>query len=411
MESPSDVGPTFDLWLGAAGLILCVAGAVVAGSVDAGSVDAGSVDAGSVGTGSPTDDRLELYTGAALASVGVAIGLLPAGLVGASGAVSRPIAIMVVAGVLAVSAAFLCRSARWRPVAWPALWVAVTAVACTAGARLIGLFTPGDGPPDGRVEVWLLPALAVIVAVAFALPRAAGSSGTGVSISAGFVRAPVVLVAAALIATLAVETASILSAPAGALRVIAVAWVFSALHAATFLVDRRPLTPLIGWLAIACAGVVAVSGWAELRPIPPELVSVPIAAALLVSGSLHLDRVPSARSWPWLAPGIAVLLMPSLIISFTDSPLWRIVGLGVVAIVVLVLGLVLRLQAPFLLGSVVVIVHALAQLWPWISVAYQATPWWLWLGIGGVILILLAARYERRIRDVKSIVLRVSALR
>jgi hypothetical protein len=251
----------------------------------------------------------------------------------------------------------------------------------------------------------------VIVAVAFALPTAAAREPSDESPSAGFSHSPVALIAAALIVTLVVEAASILSASPAALRVIVVAWVFSALHAVTFLANRRPLTRLIGWLAIACAGIVAVSGWADLRPIPPELVSIPIAAALLVSGSLHLDRVPTARSWQWLAPGVAVLLMPSLIISFTDAPLWRIVGLGVVAIAVLVLGLVLRLQAPFLLGSVVVIIHAIAQLWPWISVAYQATPWWLWLGIGGVILILLAARYERRIRDVKSIVLRVSALR
>jgi hypothetical protein len=56
-------------------------------------------------------------------------------------------------------------------------------------------------------------------------------------------------------------------------------------------------------------------------------------------------------------------------------------------------------------------VHAIAQLWPWIAAAYNAVPWWLWLGVGGVLLIVLAARYERRIRDVKAIVMRVSALR
>jgi hypothetical protein len=146
-------------------------------------------------------------------------------------------------------------------------------------------------------------------------------------------------------------------------------------------------------------------------PDPIELATVPVAIGLLVSGGVRLATAATARSWPWLGPGLAVLLIPSPLLDIADSPLWRVTGLGVVSIAVLVAGLIWRLQAPFVLGCVVVVVHAIAQLWPWIAAAYNAVPWWLWLGVGGVLLIVLAARYERRIRDVKAIVMRVSALR
>ncbi|WXZ50890.1 hypothetical protein WDV94_06510 [Clavibacter tessellarius] len=86
-------------------------------------------------------------------------------------------------------------------------------------------------------------------------------------------------------------------------------------------------------------------------------------------------------------------------------------GLGVLALATLLVGARLRLRAPFLLGAVVLLVHALAQLWPWIREASATVPWWAWAGIGGVVLIAVAARYERRIRDVKEVAARVSALR
>ncbi|WBM79169.1 hypothetical protein KIV56_11875 [Cryobacterium breve] len=154
-----------------------------------------------------------------------------------------------------------------------------------------------------------------------------------------------------------------------------------------------------------------LTGYGHGVPHPIEIVSVPLALALVTSGWLHLEATPSARSWPWLAPGLLVLLGPSLLLDVTESPLWRVVGLGVLALGVLLAGLRQRLQAPFVLGAVVLLVHGLAQLWPWIALAYEAVAWWLWLGIGGTLLIVLAARYEQRIRNLKQIALGISSLR
>ncbi len=41
--------------------------------------------------------------------------------------------------------------------------------------------------------------------------------------------------------------------------------------------------------------------------------------------------------------------------------------LGVVAVAVVVIGAVRRLQAPLLLGGGVLLAHAIVQLWPWIT--------------------------------------------
>lgn len=85
--------------------------------------------------------------------------------------------------------------------------------------------------------------------------------------------------------------------------------------------------------------------------------------------------------------------------------------LGIVAVVVLVVGAVRRLQAPLLLGGAVLLVHALVQLWPWITDLYEAVWWWLWLGIAGVLLVVLAATYERQLRLARGTIRSIAALR
>jgi hypothetical protein len=155
------------------------------------------------------------------------------------------------------------------------------------------------------------------------------------------------------------------------------------------------------------AAVLVIAGAAD----PVETVTVPIAGALLLVGARRIIHDPSSGSMPHLAPGLLVLLVPPLLADLGPSPAWRIVGLGILALATLLAGARLRLRAPFLIGAGVLLVHALAQLWPWIREASATVPWWAWAGIGGVVLIAVAARYERRIRDVKEVAARVSALR
>ena len=156
------------------------------------------------------------------------------------------------------------------------------------------------------------------------------------------------------------------------------------------------------------AGRADATGSAE----PFELATAPLAVALLVAGGIRLARYAERRSWLELGPGLVLLLVPSLTADFaSDNELWRVVALGVTALAVLGVGLALKLQAPTLVGAVVVVLHGLAQLWPWISGLYGSVPWWLWAGIGGVVLIVLAATYESRIRDLKAVARGISSLR
>jgi hypothetical protein len=169
----------------------------------------------------------------------------------------------------------------------------------------------------------------------------------------------------------------------------------------------RPLE----WSSLAAMFVIGVSALLTFNVDPFELVTVPVALALGAAGLVRMDANPRTRSWPQLGPACGILLIPSLLPDFSESALWRIVGLGVVAIVIIVTAAIRRLQAPLIIASTVLIVHAVAQLWPWISSAYAAVPWWLWLGLGGVILIVLAATYEKRIRNLKTAVVSIGSLR
>ncbi len=156
------------------------------------------------------------------------------------------------------------------------------------------------------------------------------------------------------------------------------------------------------------AGLLGLAGIVD----PIELVSLPLAACLLAIGAMRLSDQPASRSWPWLGPGVAVLLVPSLLaIDTAGEPLWRAVALGVVAAAVFVLALRLQLQAPFVIGGIVLLVHLLVQSWPLLELVGETVEWWVWLGLAGIAVIALGARYERRLQNVRTVAVRISHLR
>ena len=255
-------------------------------------------------------------------------------------------------------------------------------------------------------DAWIATAFIALLATAFLQARTHPSD-------VGDERARVSqwLAIVAMTALLAVEALAFTTQPLGGTRALVIVGLFAVLHIVAFLVNRTPLTPVVGWVAIGFAVIAAFVSLAQDAISPPELVTVPIAVALLVTGSLHLGTVAAARSWPWLGPGIFALLVPSLLATTDDRPAWRLVGLGVIGVAVIVIAVVRRLQAPFVIGVIVVLIHGVATFLPQLRAVYQAVPWWLWLGIGGVLLIVLAARYEQRIRNLKDVAMRFASLR
>ncbi|MCU1552262.1 MAG: hypothetical protein JWR36_2822 [Glaciihabitans sp.] len=340
---------------------------------------------------------------------GLAVGILPLALASSSGTVVRPIAVgLVSTALLAVGAYARPRSAADRDYLTGAAFVGAIGVLVVGVGRALADRSI-DGIESAHSDAWLALAFAVIVAGAFGFARplrtGLDSQNTARSIAA---QATVIV---ALVAVLLLEGGSVGSEPYGRARALGVVLLFSAIHVIALRIRRSPLTRLVGWMAIAFGAIFAVIGLNSLAFKPIETGTVPIALALLASGAIHLADTPAARSWRQLGPGLLVLLLPSLLATAADRPIWRLVALGVVAVAAIVIGVVRRLQAPFILGVVVALIHGIGTFAVQIRTAYESVPWWLWLGIGGILLILLAARYEKRIQNLRSVAMRVGSLR
>ena len=129
-----------------------------------------------------------------------------------------------------------------------------------------------------------------------------------------------------------------------------------------------------------------------------EAYTLPAAGLTLVAGLLALRTRPGLTSWLALGPGLAAGLLPSLVsvLVAPDPQPWRRLLLGGAALGVVLVGAVRRWQAPVVLGGgslVLLALHELVRGW-------DLLPRWIYLAVGGLALITLAATYERRRRDV-----------
>jgi hypothetical protein len=164
-------------------------------------------------------------------------------------------------------------------------------------------------------------------------------------------------------------------------------------------------------VAIGFAGIAVVVALLTGAIGTVEIGTVPVAVALAGTGALTLATVPTARTWPWLAPAVAILLVPSLLATAGDPAVWRLVALGVVCVAIIVVSALQRLQAPFLIATVVALIHAAATFAPQIRTVYESVEWWLWFVPLGIIVVVFAARFEKSIVRMRSVAMRIRALR
>lgn len=314
----------------------------------------------------------------------------------------------VIGGAVGVGGAAVLGLRRWvrlgAVLAIGGLVIAV--VAC--GIRFLAL--AADPADSLEPDLWAIAGAGIGAAIALAALRATPSRAVARTAGAGFALAAVLFAAAELVLVASQDEGDGIRT----VLVITALTVATAVGAAA----RARLGLALSIVAAAAGAVFGVVALTALGVRPVELVTVPAALGGIAYGTRTLLRDPAARSWRTLGPWLALLTVPSLLHDFAgsalregDVELWRVVGLGVVAIAMVVAGAVLRLQAPLVLGSAVLLVHAVAQLWPWISSAYTAVPWWLWLGLGGALLIFLAARYERRMRALRAAFTAITSLR
>ncbi|MFF2390371.1 SCO7613 C-terminal domain-containing membrane protein [Agromyces sp. NPDC058104] len=335
----------------------------------------------------------------ALFAVAAGVAVLPS-IGSAADSELRTLVLVSAGAVVALAAGFLPRSRRGVPVRLIAAVTGWTAVTGPALVRGLSVARTGDGvlPP----EFWPLIALACGVVVTVVWART-GSR-------------PEQLAEVGLAASLAVSSLptllAIVSGDESSLRAAVLFTVVGAAHVAGAATRARPFAgPVFAWTTRGILVLGGVLALVSATVDPFDLITVPIGLAFVAAGTVAMRRSPELGSWPALGVGLAILLVPPLLADFLDPELWRNVALGVVALATLLAGVVRRLQAPFVLGGGVLLVHAIVQLWPAITWLSEAVWWWLWLGIAGVLLVVLAATYERQLRLARSTISSIGALR
>jgi len=158
--------------------------------------------------------------------------------------------------------------------------------------------------------------------------------------------------------------------------------------------DRRPagwvsgvLLTLASWIRLADSDIQAV-----------EWYTLPAAVALLAYGTRRFRRAPGESSWRCLGPGLALALVPSLLLAVGEPLSWRGLVVAPVSVGLVVLGVRGRLAAPFALGVLATAVLALREIWP---VAAFIPRWTLLFLVGGVLLV-MGMTWEARVRNVRT---------
>ncbi|RWZ51906.1 hypothetical protein ELQ90_07440 [Labedella phragmitis] len=368
------------------------------------------------GPGAPPSRAQAASTGLdALTAVSLAVAILPSAFVASAGDAGRAI-IVTAAGVVFLALALVVlrdgRVLHLRSITWSA---GVVAVGLPAIVRAV---VPDGGSSgalaDGATAQysWMGAVAFVLIGAALAITRVRRSPLLSDVAASGAAAALGVLVSRSLLG------GSMTGAEASPWLIIVCGIAVSA-----FALDDDPredasrsertarrssarVTAIVGLVA---GLAISVNALASVEDV--EWITVPVAVAALSAGYIRLLRDPRSGSWPTLASGLLMLLVPSLAYDLGESTLWRVTALGVVGVVITVVGALRRLQSPLVIGAVVTILHGLAQLWPWLSGLYEAGYWWVWAGVGGVLLIAFAARYEQRMQNLRAVGRALHALR
>ncbi|MGW0008660.1 SCO7613 C-terminal domain-containing membrane protein [Streptomyces tendae] len=263
------------------------------------------------------------------------------------------------------------RRPRHAPFTVPAALAHATALACALGA------SAGLRPSHTALLVLVVPAVAALIA--------SRSSASRASVPVEVAGAAAMLLALAL----AVPDPPMLALVLSLCGVVA---------AATAL---RPERRAVGWAAAAlwlAAAWVRLAAW-EVGT--PEAYTLPVTGPALVVGFLRRRRDTAVSSWTAYGPGLAATLVPGLLAAWDDQHWLRPLLLGVAALAVTLVGARRRLQAPLVLGAGALALVALHELAPYLTQVVGALPRWVPPALAGLVLLVLGATYEHRLRDAR----------
>jgi len=156
------------------------------------------------------------------------------------------------------------------------------------------------------------------------------------------------------------------------------------------------------WLVRAACAAELGACWLLLYDAAvglPEAYTLPFAFVALLAGAYELKRRPDLSSWVAYSPALVAGFLPSLALVLVDvdpNHLLRRGLLFVGAVVTVIVGSWRRRQAPVITGSAVAVVVALYFLMLlWISGTVAG---YLLFALAGLVLIVLGAVYEKRLR-------------
>jgi len=151
--------------------------------------------------------------------------------------------------------------------------------------------------------------------------------------------------------------------------------------------------------------VLLVAAWwvrlADTHVTSPEAYTLPISVALLVMGWIRRRQDSAVSSWIAYGPGLAGSLLPSLLVAWHHPASLRAFLLGAAALAIALVGAKARLQAPLLLGGAVLVLDASRQLAPYVAEAMGQVPGWVPIAAAGLVVLVIGATYEHRLRDLR----------
>lgn len=346
-----------------------------------------------------------------------------------SGVPVRALALLAGAAVLAAAGFVLTRWPDARGVRsvvklrWPTLAAAMLAA---SGAAVQGIRLGWERDELFPGTAVMIPVLVFAAAGAVIAAIAAHLLSSGAEPDSAFARSRWLFAPAALILAVGPITAIRVDA----LSILAL-WLLMALLLVVMIVTvvragtRAVALPPV-WFIFALAWCVAVAGWSA-RELRVEAFSLPLGFALLAAGiiamrqrrdalpaSFHspLTRWPNGASGSWrlLAPGIGVVFAASVASTGTDPQTWRAILVIGLALVAILLGALLKLAAPFIIGIIVLPIENLVVFAVQIGRNIGALPWWITLATAGAVLLVIAVTSERKTGGDRSVAARLRDL-
>ncbi|MGJ9412506.1 SCO7613 C-terminal domain-containing membrane protein [Aeromicrobium sp. CF4.19] len=213
-------------------------------------------------------------------------------------------------------------------------------------------------------------------------------------------------VAGALLLGLGLVVSGVETGPGHVALLLTVTGVVAA--AVSLLVRRRSW---YRWVAVAALAVAYVLRLVASDVGVVEAYTLPFGAALLLLGGWVMVRPPAGRgelgSVVALGPGLLLVLAPSLPQALADPASLRALALGLGAFAVLVVGVLRRWKAPFLLGALVLGLVVLVNLGP----LAWGLPRWVLIAAAGAIMLGAGVTWEKRVRDGRAVVHWVGTMR